>query len=1234
MNSSRSSSSFLCDGFDLSLTGSQLSITKRPSSASPAKQLARSTSVSSENKSKANLLGDAGRGNISGGNSRAINNLRRSNSTTQVNQKASATSSEERTDDFLALFDSSADGRKKLSSLSKASSEKRTTWNVLDEEPRVFPIPVSGRSSSSTDVPVLSKRRELGVALAANFTANNRSNKGTVGNSVTTMLHNNYSTVDKPLTPKSSNQKATSLNLQKDHLDVLQCFWDNVLWTDETKVELLGRNEYCCLEGEGNCTPTPKSHHNCEAWWKEHHGLWLLCCLRAWTTCNCPDTCTWPASAAPHVAHRAASTFHGFRDATARHMHMASLSSAPCCSQSRFHLPWIPRRHSPTHANMIKVPTHDENSLDQNSLKKSQKNFSSNNVATRNNTSTLNKKKEVTEEEAERFIQHVSHAAITIQRWYRRHFQRRRAGQAALKRLLAAKKQEKEQEVSTESMQEYQRRKSEDRRKIREEKARQARKAAIQELQQKREEKAAEDKRISEEEVAALRERAKVLKRKATKTVPINNTSPVHSQVKSRNSAVDLEVYSNQRTETSVGPGMKTEELQNHSQDMILRETPVEEQETMTLSVSHSKTTLNDVLDTLKLLEEEPELLPETKVYKKDKYAWIDEDCDSTSLTADNLEKLGQIEGASGRPEDGTLLSEAKLKSIMSFLDEMENSEQERPISRTSVAHREGLLSEEEQAHLEQASLVATEVTSSMIKLKLECEEKKRAVAMLQTALTQQRELTARHVKETEKEMSQRLRAQKEQYESTIQRHLTFIDQLIDDKKGLNEKCESVVNELKQVDQKYTKKIQQMQDQHDLEIKKLKELMSATEKIRREKWIDEKTKKIKEITVKGLEPEIQKLIAKHKQEIKKLKALHEAELAQSDERAARRYIRQTEELREQLEKEKDDLCQRERDLARQRYEKQLEQEEQAIQQQRRRMYAEVSEEKERLNLQAARQRAELDELRSQLEENCSLVTKALKEEFEKAKEEQERRHQAEIQSLKERLEIEKQAWEENYMKKQEAWLLTRERGLKEEVRKGRDKEIELVIQRLEEEVRVSKQECERAAENTIKHVRHKYETELRELEHSERNLQERCNEFKAQLMEAEGETIRFKGLLKYKEQEIEDIRKIKDRLTEERNSLAEVIRQEFADRLVSTEEENKRLKTEMLEMRARHRLEIERVTKEKEEELEEVHKRVKAAIVKKEETVNNLRKQHEATLKRADHLEALLEQQRKQLLGK
>lgn len=40
--------------------------------------------------------------------------------------------------------------------------------------------------------------------------------------------------------------------------------------------------------------------------------------------------------------------------------------------------------------------------------------------------------------------------------------------------------------------------------------------------------------------------------------------------------------------------------------------------------------------------------------------------------------------------------------------------------------------------------------------------------------------------------------------------------QLINDKKLLSERCEGVVGELKQVDQKYTKKIVQMQEQHEM----------------------------------------------------------------------------------------------------------------------------------------------------------------------------------------------------------------------------------------------------------------------------------------------------------------------------------------------------------------------------------------------------------------------------------
>uniref|UniRef100_A0A670HU71 Centrosomal protein 131 n=1 Tax=Podarcis muralis TaxID=64176 RepID=A0A670HU71_PODMU len=1077
MKSARGSSSSFqgasANGVDLSLTGLPMQVLQRPSSASPGKHIARSISVITENKPKRNILEDAGLGT-----SRAMNNLRRSNSTTQVNQRVNgAFSSVEQHGDFLTLFESSSGGRKKLASLSKVSPEKKTTWNILDEQPRTFPVP-----SSTQEAPAGMRKKEIYVPLAANFTANNRSNKGAMGNCVTTMVHNNYSTADKAAAPKSSNQATTSLN------------------------------------------------------------------------------------------------------------------------------------------NIIKATSNED--TESSSYMKSQKNFSSSNILARNNNNSSSsnplRRQEVSEEEAERFINQVNLAAVMIQRWYRRHSQRHKEGAAQLRRLLASKREERQQQLTEEgNMLDLQRRRDEERKKIREEKARLARRAAIQELQQKRAQKVLDTQRLVEEELAAMKESKKTRRRKPEKAGSVKNTSPANSIIKANNADANFHFAAADTEEHSAGACLSVSGQnklpEDQPQDVSSGKMGSEDLETIITAASRaqSKVTLNELLDTLKLLEEEPELPPQPKACKEDKYAWVDGEADSNSLTADNLEKFGKLNYSPGVPEEGTLLSEAKLQSIISFLDEMEKSEQERPRSAASASQREGLLSEEELAHLEQASAVATEVTSSIMRLKLEVEEKKRAITLLQTALAQQRELTVRHVKGTEKELSRQLALQREQYEAAIQRHLAFIDQLIEDKKTLSEKCEAVVTELKQVDQKYTKKIAQMQEQHELEIKKLKELMSATEKIRREKWIDEKTKKIKEITVKGLEPEIQKLIAKHKLEIKKLKTLHEAELLQSDERAAQRYVRQTEELREMLEHEKEEQGQRERELARQRYEKQLEQEEQALQQQRRRLYNEVAEEKERLNQQAARQRTELEDLRRQLEENSSVVTKALKEEYKKGKEEQERRHQAEVQALKVQLEMEKQAWEANYLKKEEAWLLTRERELREEVRKERDKEIELVIQRLEADMSSAKEECERATENRIKRLRDKYEAELQEMERSERKLQERCNEMKGRLSEAEGENFHLRGLLRQKEQETEDIRKVADQLSQERSSLSEVIRQEFADRLVSTEEENKRLKTEMAELRARQRLELDRVRRDKEEELEEVHKRVKTAIVKKEEAVNSLRKLHE-----------------------
>ncbi|XP_078609670.1 centrosomal protein of 131 kDa-like [Branchiostoma floridae x Branchiostoma japonicum] len=875
--------------------------------------------------------------------------------------------------------------------------------------------------------------------------------------------------------------------------------------------------------------------------------------------------------------------------------------------------------------------------------------------------------KTISKAEAELYINRVNKAATRIQRWYRACKEReQRDSEETVKRLLAQKREEREEMMRKEQnrrMQEMEdrRKQEEEKRRRREEKERQARQAAIQELQRKREEKRAEPKQKSEGEITFLQPSGKVTKKvsRPTSAKPKVKTKKRASPVKKTGSESDSEM-----TESEVGaspqkrPGTsstirKVEEIFDEPQGATAAPETDGQDETdkddlTTLTDSKTKTTLNDLLDTIKMLEEEPEKFPTPRKSR----AWgSDEEKDNGYLSSEKLEKLNQPPRTSTSGLPGVMLTEDKLRSIMSFLDEVEKADDEvisqvtsqvtksvesTPRDDTSAAAAPVLLvpSAEEIAQMEQASATASEVASEMLKQRLELEERQRSVAMLQKALNQQRELTIRHAREGEKEMKHRLQVQKEEYEATIKRHLGFIDQLIDDKKALSEKCERVVKELKDMDAKYSKRIKEMSDKHNEESQKIKDMHAAAEKLRREKWIDEKTKKIKEMTVKGLEPEIQRLIAKHKQEMKKIKAIHEAELLEADERASRRFIHQTEEIKEQMAREIESACNRERELAKQRYEKQAEQEEQGLQQQRRRLYAEVQEEKERIATQAAKQRAEIDRMKEQLEESSSKAIETMRREYEKARDEQERRHAAEVKQLEDKLKVEKEAWEENYMKKQDTWLLQKERELKENVKRDRDKEIELVIQRLDEDASSQREEVERAAENRMKRMREKYEAEMRELERSERTAMDKYNEMKAELIEVEGENARLKGLLRQKEQELEDINKVKDRLTQERNKMSEVIRQEFADRLVATEEENRRVKNEMSEMRARHKMELDRITREKEEEMEEVHKRVKSAIVKKEDTVNQLRKQYEAAVKRADHLEGLLEQQRKQLLKK
>lgn len=68
-------------------------------------------------------------------------------------------------------------------------------------------------------------------------------------------------------------------------------------------------------------------------------------------------------------------------------------------------------------------------------------------------------------------------------------------------------------------------------------------------------------------------------------------------------------------------------------------------------------------------------------------------------------------------------------------------------------------------------------------------------------------------------------------------------------------------------------------------------------------------------------------------------------------------------------------------------------------------------------------------------------------------------------------------------------------------------------------------------------MREKYETELRELERSERTAVEKQQELRKQQMQSEGELIRLQAALRQKEQETEEITQVRSIIQREKLKL-------------------------------------------------------------------------------------------------
>jgi 5-azacytidine-induced protein 1 len=169
-------------------------------------------------------------------------------------------------------------------------------------------------------------------------------------------------------------------------------------------------------------------------------------------------------------------------------------------------------------------------------------------------------------------------------------------------------------------------------------------------------------------------------------------------------------------------------------------------------------------------------------------------------------------------------------------------------------------------------------VKVKIMNLKLELEEANKIIDSLKLLLDKQKFEQEAQERFWQDKLKRELDMQQKNYEETIEKNLSFIENLVKDKELKLQMIQELQLKLLQNEENFKVSIQKMNDHWQKEMKKAKDAWITTEKVRKEKWEKEKTKEIKEMTARGLEPEINRIVSEHRRQMEEKDDAHRKDI--------------------------------------------------------------------------------------------------------------------------------------------------------------------------------------------------------------------------------------------------------------------------------------------------------------------------------------------------------------------